>query len=198
MYKYSVKRLSSKDNRLAIFKNIIITYIFNKMNTWNEIWKVTDDLIRSTSTAAAPISATETSTTTSTTSSSMKIRIPLGSALKSFFTSDEITEAKETLFNQLDDAIKVTATSSTVSLAIVAVIAAIFVASLVVHKLKKRKEQRELLTGRCAASAPTVEHLYSDCNQIRCNELNLDSVTSSSYEQNQNRSQRTMLDAQEC
>jgi hypothetical protein len=51
------------------------------MNTWNEIWKVTDDLIRSTSTTAAPITATETSTTTSTTSSSMKIRIPLGSAL---------------------------------------------------------------------------------------------------------------------
>jgi len=96
--------------------------------------------------------------------SSMKISIPLGSALKSFFSSDEITEAKQTLFSQLDDAIKVTVTSSTVSLAIVAIIAVIFLVSLVVHKLKKRKEQRGLQTRRCVASAPMVDHLYSDCN----------------------------------
>ncbi len=60
------------------------------MNTWNEVSKVTDDLIRSTSTPTAPM---ETSTTSSTTSSAMKIKIPLGTALN-FFSSNEIIDAK--------------------------------------------------------------------------------------------------------
>jgi len=160
------------------------------MNTWNEVWKVTDNLIRSTSTVTAPTSTSRflLSTTTSTTSSLIKIKVPLGTALKSFFSEEE-TYAKDDVFKKLDESINLTLTSTTISIVIVSVIAILGIVSMVATKIKSRKSKamrQDILAIRrnILASAPIrelSEHVYQECNRInQCviSKNSLDSLTS--------------------
>jgi len=179
------------------------------MNTWNEVWKVTDDLIRSTtsttasSTLSVPSSTSPSNTVTSSTSSLIKINIPFGSALKSIFTQEEVSTAKETLFNKLDAAVELNITSSTISIVIIVAIVVLGIVSLVISKLKLRKQgSQEVRSVHVAkpdyacpnhsvhiASAPVSENEYAQFSQQQI----IDSVTSSINTQDEDERTSTIM-----
>jgi hypothetical protein len=163
------------------------------MNTWNEVWNVTDDLIKSTSTSVAALSSTlATSTAISSNSSLIKIKIPLGSALKSIFSKEEVTSSQESLFNQLDQAVKLNITSSSISIFIVTAIIVLGIVSVVVSKLNSRKCN----ATKPIASAPhqeiPIENVYQDFERL--NQCSLDSMTSTADLQDRIGSSNTIED----